>query len=340
MPRLYAKTYREVDGHTKSRMDEVIKLWGHTGPNGTPLYGPGVKESVDAQIYGPNAPSRQQVLDLLNSTLTAKRHEISYNPAVHSQLAILSQIGDVVNTNNVSPQELGQIMDQLKGMMAASAPPRQQPPPPPPIQQSNHYGAPRPPFPPNPPMGMGHPPIPSNNLPPFPPSRGPSDTYRATPPPSSLSTPQYPPQRDLTPQPPAAPLPFDVAKLLKTINAGSLSQARTPEPKSALEAYEDLIINMNVKLTITDINVYVSATVIYRILTCRPRTLPNAQLPERCRTCGIRMSHDDEKMRAHMDWHFRRNRKDREGQGRGAHRKWLPKAEVSSNQPLRKQADT
>jgi pre-mRNA cleavage complex 2 protein Pcf11 len=30
-----------------------------------------------------------------------------------------------------------------------------------------------------------------------------------------------------------------------------------------------------------------------------------------------------------MDWHFRRNRKDREGQGRGAHRKWLPKAEVS-----------
>jgi pre-mRNA cleavage complex 2 protein Pcf11 len=268
MPRLYAKTYREVDGHTKSRMDEVIKLWGHTGPNNTPLYGPGVKESVDAQIYGPNAPSRQQVLDLLNSTLTAKRHEISYNPAVHSQLAILSQIGDVVNTNNVSPQELGQIMEQLKGMMAASAPPRAQaPPPPPPQSHPNHYGAPRPPFPPTPQMGMGHPPQTNPHLPPFPPSRVSSDSYRATPPPSSLSTPQYPAQRDLTPQPPAAPLPIDVAKLLKTINAGSLSQARTPEPKSALEAYEDLIINMNVKLTVTDINVYVLSPMIAQMLT-------------------------------------------------------------------------
>jgi hypothetical protein len=48
---------------------------------------------------------------------------------------------------------------------------------------------------------------------------------------------------------------LDVAKLLKTINAGSLSQSRTPEPKSALDAYEDLIINMNVKLVIADINV-------------------------------------------------------------------------------------
>jgi len=40
------------------------------------------------------------------------------------------------------------------------------------------------------------------------------------------------------------------------------------------------------------------------------------------------MPHDEEKMKAHMDWHFRRNRKEREGQGRGAHRKWLPKADV------------
>jgi pre-mRNA cleavage complex 2 protein Pcf11 len=36
----------------------------------------------------------------------------------------------------------------------------------------------------------------------------------------------------------------------------------------------------------------------------------------------------EDQMKAHMDWHFRRNRKDRDGQGRGAHRKWLPRAEV------------
>ena len=304
-------------------MDDVIKLWGHTGPNNTPLYGPGIKESVDAHIYG-----RQRVLDLLNSTLADKRRELPYNPAAHQQLAILINIEKLVTEQEVSPQELGQIMQQLKGMASAPPPPPSMPsqPPQPPV---NHY-APRPPFPPN--NGhMGHAPSPVPTLPPFPPNRVTSDSYRATPPPSSLSTPQYPPQRDLTPQPPisaptAAPLPLDVAKLLQTINAGTLCQARTPEPKTALEAYEDLIINMNVKLTITDINMYV-----FWALTAadsRPRTLPNAQLPERCRTCGIRMSHDDEKMQAHMDWHFRRNRKDREGQGRGAHRKWLPKADV------------
>jgi hypothetical protein len=240
-------------------MDDVIKLWGHTGPNNTPLYGPGIKESVDAHIYG-----RQRVLDLLNSTLADKRRELPYNPAAHQQLAILSDIEKLVHTQDVSPNELGQIMQQLKGM--ASAPP-QPPPPPQPQAPVNHY-APRPPFPPNAHMGPGP------NLPPFPPNRVSSDSYRATPPPSSLSTPQYPPHRDLTPQPPlnapmAAPLPLDVAKLLQTINAGTLSQARTPEPKTELEAYEDLIINMNVKLTITDINMYVFSSSI----------LANIQIP-------------------------------------------------------------
>lgn len=271
IPRLYAKTYREVDGHTKSRMDEVIKLWGHTGPNNSPLYGPGVKESVESQIYGASgAPvSRQNVLELLNTTLEAKRREVAYNPAAHSQLAILSQIGDVVNTQNVSSQELAQIMDQLKSMGSAPVPPPPTMPMPmgrpgPPQQQqhlsvTDHYPPQphnRPPFPLNPNPG-------ASPLPPFPPNMG-RETYRATPPhnfPASLSTPPYPP-RSVTPQPPpvapvAAPLPLDVAKLLQTINAGSLSQARTPEPKSALDAYEDMIINMDVKLTVSDMNVYV-----------------------------------------------------------------------------------
>lgn len=273
MPRLYAKTYREVDGHTKSRMDEVIKLWGHTGPHNSPLYGPGVKESTEAQIYGHGAStiSRQQVLELLDSTLAAKRREVQFNPAAQSQLAILSQIGDVVNTQNVSSQELAQIMEQLKSMGPALPPPGvpnmsrpQQH-----MSVTDHYPPQqnRPPFPPNPNPS-------SSGLPPFPPSMG-RDQYRGTPPlpypSSSLPTPPHPPQSGTPqpasiPQPAAAPLPFDVAKLLQTINAGSLSQARTPEPKtkSALEAYEDMIIDMNVKLTISDMNMYVKTIMIPR----------------------------------------------------------------------------
>lgn len=248
-------------------MDEVIKLWGHTGPNNSPLYGPGIKEAVTSQIYGPAhgsashiGPSRQQVLDLLHSTLAAKHREVQFNPAVHGQLAILSQIGDVVNTQNVSSLELGQIMEQLKSMM----PPIPHAPPPVasfPPPNPNHYGPvpthARPPFPPS---------AAAPSLPPFPPNNNNSYNggYRSTPPPPQPShlapnAQQYPPphMRDTTPQPPVpagAPLPLDVAKLLQTINAGSLSQNRTPEPKSALDAYEDLILGMNVQLVISDIN--------------------------------------------------------------------------------------
>lgn len=259
-------------------MDDVIKLWGNTGHHNSPLYGPGVKESVEAQIYGPNGIpiSRQQVLALLDSTLAAKRREVQYNPAAHSQLSILSQIGDVVNTQNVSSQELAQIMEQLKAMGQPALPPPGVPsmsrpqhhtavtdhyPPQPPSQHQN-----RPPFPPNPntanipsPMGAGLPSAP----PPFPPHMG-RETYRGTPPqpyPSAVPTPPHPGQSS-TPQPPpaAAPLPLDVAKLLQTINAGSLSKARTPEPKSALEAYEEMIIDLDVKLSIVDMNLYARYT--------------------------------------------------------------------------------
>jgi pre-mRNA cleavage complex 2 protein Pcf11 len=32
-------------------------------------------------------------------------------------------------------------------------------------------------------------------------------------------------------------------------------------------------------------------------------------------------------LQAHLDWHFRRNRKEKENEGRGANRRWLPRAE-------------
>lgn len=37
------------------------------------------------------------------------------------------------------------------------------------------------------------------------------------------------------------------------------------------------------------------------------------------------------KFEAHMDWHFRRNKQERQSEGRGSHRRWLPKAEVSTD---------
>jgi pre-mRNA cleavage complex 2 protein Pcf11 len=56
-------------------------------------------------------------------------------------------------------------------------------------------------------------------------------------------------------------------------------------------------------------------------------TLPTSHLPQRCKQCGIRFPDGDAKMQAHLDWHFRRNKQKTESSGRGAHRRWLPKAE-------------
>ena len=59
--------------------------------------------------------------------------------------------------------------------------------------------------------------------------------------------------------------------------------------------------------------------------------LPTSHLPQRCKQCGIRFPEGEATMQAHMDWHFRRNRKERETEGRGAHRRWLPRGEVSGS---------
>jgi len=46
----------------------------------------------------------------------------------------------------------------------------------------------------------------------------------------------------------------------------------------------------------------------------------------------MRFADGEAKFQAHMDWHFRRNRKERETEGRGAHRRWLPRAEEWINE--------
>lgn len=46
----------------------------------------------------------------------------------------------------------------------------------------------------------------------------------------------------------------------------------------------------------------------------------------------MRFPEGENKLQTHMDWHFRRNRKERETEGRGAHRRWLPSAEEWINE--------
>lgn len=55
-------------------------------------------------------------------------------------------------------------------------------------------------------------------------------------------------------------------------------------------------------------------------------------LPRQCKQCGFRYSGDDEgkaKMDAHLDWHFRQNRRMKEKSKKAQSRSWFVSDEVS-----------
>lgn len=299
-------------------MEEMIALWRTAGPNGTDLYGPDVRFAIERDILGtagaftrsqqPAPPTRETVLSLLHTTLDIKQRESIARPWDNTpkhQIGILRQIGDLLARTQVSHQELQHIMDQLRSM----APP---PPAPPAVQQ--HYPAARP----------------QPTLPPFPPAMPPMAPTLSTPTQHSITpvqgsnTPIPPPSSTPLPAPTAIPagLPANVADILRNLNSsGILSNPLTPETKpatlttqSGLEAYEEMILNLDLRLENLDLN--------------RMSALPTAHLPQRCKQCGIRFPEGESKMQAHLDWHFRRNKQKTEtDRGRGAHRRWLPRAE-------------
>ncbi|ORX36639.1 hypothetical protein BD324DRAFT_626645 [Kockovaella imperatae] len=344
MPRMFVAAYREVDGVTRSKMEEMVALWRTSGPDGSDLYGREVREAVERDLFGSGGvssrgpyPTRERVLQTLHATLEMKHREITarpWDPEPSRQTETLKKILMMITTSSVHPQQLGQIMETLQAMVPpGQSAPVSEPPPPsryaPPVTAwlpptSTHY--------PPPPAGP-----PSNpSMPPFPPQL-PRDQY-GVPLAPTMGTPQLPVptpdhhQRSLTPQPgpassAAAPafIPENVAALIRNLNtagiAGLGSAPRTPEsepmnlgkPKSSLNSYEEMILNLDVRLESLDLNKMIS--------------LPVSHLPQRCTQCGMRFSDADGAMQAHLDWHFRRNRKQRESEGRGAHRRWLPRGE-------------
>jgi len=227
---MYLKTYREVDGVTKAKMEEMIGLWRTSGIDGGDLYGPGVRETIERDIFGSMGyqrqalPTRDRVLTTLHATLEAK--SMAPPPAIQPPHAYPSLL---------------------------------QPPPP-----------------------MDHPALvrtPAPNLPLFPPSI-PRDPYAIPPRPAQIFVVPTPPRMPSTPvlssatPGPSAPIPAqastsllsgipaNVADILRNLNTSGIKSApRTPdrqaakaEPKSRLEAYEDLIISLDVRLESLDLN--------------------------------------------------------------------------------------
>jgi pre-mRNA cleavage complex 2 protein Pcf11 len=288
IPRLYRRTYREVDGVTKAKMEEMIALWRTGGPNRTDLYGPDVRLAIERDIFGsagaPARPTQQpqqrfptkdQVLQTLHATLDTKQRESATKPwdaTPRHQVGVLQQIAQLLATTDVSPQELQNIMEQLKSMVppiAAATPP-------------THTTFTPPPYPPQPPSTTS---MPAPNLPPFPPPlirdegyRSVSNPLSAVPP--NMTTPtingQTPVPGSVTPVPvasstpipapvPLAPvIPANVADILRNLNSsGLLSNPRTPDSanvslptKNLLASYEDMVLSMDLRLESLDLNRY------------------------------------------------------------------------------------
>ncbi|RSH87338.1 hypothetical protein EHS25_003247 [Saitozyma podzolica] len=326
MPRLYARTYRDVDGVTKSKMEEMVGLWRTSAPDGGDLYGSNVREAVERDIFGSAgyqrvaAPSREKVLATMRAALEYHHRESVARPwdnAAQQNLAVLMQLNEMLNTRQLPPMELQQIMDKLQAMAPKPSQPPASQPTPPSFSPANPIAPPTP------------------NLPPFPPNLprqgGLTPVIPAVPtPPQSVSTPVPPPAVSApnpsslanasVPSLSAPGLPENFADLLRNLNnSGALSQPRTPEippavlpTKSRLQDYEDMILSLDVQLGALDVN--------------RMDSIPLGHLPERCPQCFMRFPEGGDKLRDHMDWHYRRNKQERQS-GRGAHRRWLPRAE-------------
>ena len=293
---MYVAAYRQVDGVTRAKLEEMIHTWRNGGQYGAEVYPPGLRETVERDVIGLNSsfPTRDQVLHTLDQTLTGKQREAAGRPwdqNIPHQIQILGQIGSLLSTSQPSAQDLQDIMTQLKSMAPVqppTAPPLSGPPPisqPPPAFQppAPIYG--QPPRQPYSGLSSVRPP---QNLPPFggslsrDPSNGPSmppmPSYSGYPPqgpPPTHPIPQIvtPSSQYSTPPPPATvtpvSMPADIAQLLKNINSGSLAgllgnpktpdggATALPKVKSRLESYEDLVVHMDIRLENLDLNTYV-----------------------------------------------------------------------------------
>lgn len=279
MPRMYISAYRQVNGTTRSKMEEMISLWRTSGPDRTDLYGVGVREQIEQAIFGSTGPTptRATVLQTVHSTLQAKQHESVTRPwdeTPRHQIGVLQQIAQLLSTTPVSPQELQDIMNQIAPMNAPPAPtPVHQPPTPIPQAPPMMYGAP-------PPTLSVRPPAPT--LPPFPPGMS-RDGYSGpggmAPPMSMMPTPSQathspvptistPLQHPAVPTPKPAVqmtgIPANVADILRNLNtSGLLSNPGTPsqivpppeiKQKSGLDMYEEMILNLDIRLEAMDLN--------------------------------------------------------------------------------------
>ncbi|KAA1466337.1 hypothetical protein DENSPDRAFT_831152 [Dentipellis sp. KUC8613] len=335
---LFLETYGQVDQGTRSKMEEMLLTWRTGAPNGRELFGIGPQIAIERGIWGAgtNAEptfgsgfvSKSQVMSELEFALGQKERALQANPydsVTQSHVNVLQQLRKLVEAG-VSQEELAQILSQLRNLVRVSNP---SPPPAPPVPRyppsapyptSNTYGQP-------PMMQAGPSSLPLTAAPPQP------------------APPQYDqphPVADSAPLLPnagsSAPLGVpNISNLYEALlKAGVVSKTTTPtgipttqvdEKKPVVDAgkeeavaYRNAILSQGIKFNSAEIS----------------RHRPNIvhflyeRLSVQCKQCGIRFSETalgKEKMKDHLDMHFRQNRKASQNVGRGHSRSWFVSVE-------------
>ncbi|KLO14940.1 hypothetical protein SCHPADRAFT_902804 [Schizopora paradoxa] len=352
---LFLDAYRQVDQQTKAKMEEMLVTWRTGSPSGKEVFGVTSQMMLEKSIWGggnglPSSSrkvqqtspvTKSQVLAELEVTLAQKERFAMLNPSdsvVKNQVAVLYQLRRLVE-QGVSPEELAQILQQLRSMHqeAAPPPPVVSPPPPP---QAQFYGYQQPPqaaFAPHPPFNQ------PSSLP-RPPSAA---VYGQASIPSSSSTPVL---SNAVPSSTAGPsVSGNISDLFKNlVKAGLVSAtasgSNTPvhfssgphentteekvlnektSERDALEAkrrYAKKILGPKIKLTAGD------------IVKQRPQLIETlySDLPVQCKQCAKRFpdgASGKKALQDHLDEHFRINKRLKDskesGTGRGHWRGWF-----------------
>jgi pre-mRNA cleavage complex 2 protein Pcf11 len=277
--KLYLKTYREVDGVTKSKMEEMLKLWRTGGPYGAELYPATMREEVERQIIGTSAVLTQpQVQANLRQFLKEKEAEMAneFSTSRAKTVNVLVQIDQLLSSSQVSPKELADISEKVRAMKAGLEPKSSQ------LTrlQTAAGGAgatggaspqpgsaqPRSGFPNQPPTAF------AQQQQPPPPQPQPQQQLPFRNPGGQSPFPPFPAHGNQQPAPVAAPaaipaipalsavsaIPMNVADILRNLNnSGVLSAPRTPEPtkpKSGLDNYEEMILALDIRVDFLDPN--------------------------------------------------------------------------------------
>ncbi|KAG8964528.1 hypothetical protein FRC03_001694 [Tulasnella sp. 419] len=141
---LFLDSYHAVDVNTRAKMEEMLVTWRTGGPGGQELFGVDAQTNIERSVWGGastssrrNAgPSKAQVITELDVVMAQKVRALEINPfdeVSKGHVETLDQLRTIVQTTSLSPEELNDILTQLRNLAriaASSAPPLPAIPPP------------------------------------------------------------------------------------------------------------------------------------------------------------------------------------------------------------------